>query len=39
MYNYFSKKEWYRGEHRDVSKYLTPVEKYNIQIIQKFENL
>jgi hypothetical protein len=39
MYNYFSKKEWYRGEHRDVSKYLTPIEKYNIEIIQKLENL
>jgi hypothetical protein len=38
MDRHFSNQTWYKPQHNDVSKFLTEIEKYNIQLIQKVEN-
>jgi hypothetical protein len=38
MDKYFKKQEWYRGQNKDVSAYLTGLEKRNLNLIGKIEN-
>jgi hypothetical protein len=35
---YFKKQSWYQGQHKDVSDFLTGLEKQNIELIQMAEN-
>ena len=37
MDKYFSHKDWYRGDYDNVDDFLTPIEKHNINLIQKCE--
>ena len=37
MDSYFKKQKWYKGEHHNVDKFLTSLEKENIQLIKKME--
>lgn len=39
MDKYFSSKDWYQGWRNDVSSCLTEIEKRNLAILKKFENL
>ncbi len=38
MDNYFRAQSWYRGQHKNVSSFLTGLEKRNIKLIQLIEN-
>jgi len=35
--NYFKKQRWYRGQHQDISNFLTGLENQNIELIQMVE--
>lgn len=35
--NYFKKQRWYKGQHQDVSNFLTGLENQNIELIQMAE--
>ncbi|CAL2092784.1 YARHG domain-containing protein [Tenacibaculum sp. 190524A05c] len=37
MEKYFKKQDWYRSEHINVTKFLTEIELYNVDLIQKLE--
>ena len=39
MDTYFRKQEWYRPQHKNVDNYLTAVERRNVTLIQKVENV
>jgi hypothetical protein len=38
MDKYFKHQDWYSGQHDNVDKFLTDLEKENINLIQQFEN-
>lgn len=38
MHTYFSKQDWYQGQYADVNKFLTELERSNLQLIQAAEN-
>ncbi|MDM8545116.1 YARHG domain-containing protein [Candidatus Venteria ishoeyi] len=38
MDKYFKKQGWYRPQHKDVSAFLTTIEKKNIKLIKSFES-
>jgi hypothetical protein len=39
MDNYFKTQSWYRGQHQDISNFLTGLEKQNIILIQTIEKI
>lgn len=38
MHTHFSKQDWYQGQYADVNKFLTELERSNLQLIQAAEN-
>ncbi len=39
MANHFAKTDWYKGEYKNVDQFLTPIEKENIKLLLKLENI
>lgn len=37
MKDYFNEQDWYYGRYKNVDKFLTDIEKKNIEFIKKFE--
>lgn len=37
MKDYFNEQNWYKGKHKNVDKFLTEIERKNIEFIKKFE--